>query len=300
MTLPAWLRRLIPGRSGGDVEAEMRFHIEMETEAGRRRGLSGEEARRQAVLHAGRPSSAMEDARDQLTFPWLSGSLADLRHAATGLLRRPGFLTVAVTVLTAAVAANTLIFMVVNGVLLKPMPYRDPERLVRIFEWSQRNPKFPVSILNYLEDRRQSQTIESMGLYTGGDMELMHGDRPERLAGVRITHDFFPTLGVAPMLGRNFLETDLKNSARVVILGNTIWRSRFQSDPGAVGRTIRLNRENWTVIGVMPPGFQHPGGSYRSPLQGETVDVWCPLFESRGFGSGTLPTPSPGSSPECR
>jgi predicted permease len=79
------------------------------------------------------------------------------------------------------------------------------------------------------------------------------------------------------MLGRNFLETELKGSTRVVILGHTMWRSRFHEDPAVVGRTIRLNRENWNVIGVMPPGFQHPGGSYRSPLQGETVDVWCPL-----------------------
>ena len=79
-----------------------------------------------------------------------------------------------------AVAANTLIFTVVNGVLLKPLPYRDPGSLVRVFEWSERNPKFPLSILNYLENRRQSQTLQSIGLYTGGDMELMHGERPER------------------------------------------------------------------------------------------------------------------------
>jgi predicted permease len=108
-------------------------------------------------------------------------------------------------------------------------------------------------------------------------MELMHGDRPEHLTGVRVTHDFFSTLGVQPVIGRNFVEAEQKGSARVVILGNTMWRTRFQSDPAIVGRTIRLNRENWSVIGVMPEGFQHPGGSYRSPLQGETVDVWCPL-----------------------
>jgi predicted permease len=267
----------MPGRSDRDLESEMRFHIEMETEAGCRRGLPVEEARRQAVLRAGSVPAAMEYARDQRTFPWLSGTVADLRHACVSLLRRPGFATIAASVLAVAVAANTLIFTMVYGVLLKPLPYRDPERLVRVFEWSQSYPKFPVSILNYLEDRRQSQTIESIGLYTGADMELMHGDRPERLTGVRITHDFFPTLGVQPILGRNFVETELKNSARVVILGHRLWRSRFNSDRGVVGRTIRLNRENWNVIGVMAPGFQHPGGSYRSPLQGETVDVWTPL-----------------------
>jgi len=277
MRILEWFRRLMPGRSDRDLESEMHFHLEMETEAARRRGLSDDEARRQAVLKAGSVSSAMEGARDQRTFSWLSGSLGDLRHAWVALFRQPSFLAIAATVLTVAVAANTLIFMIVNGVLLKPLPYHDPSRLVRVFEWSQRYPKFPVSILNYLEDRRQSQTIESIALYTGADMELMHGDQPERLTGVRITHDFLPTLGVQPMLGRNFLETELKGSSRLVILGHTFWRSRFQSDPSIVGRTIRLNRENWSVIGVMPQGFQHPGGSYRSPLQGENVDVWCPL-----------------------
>ena len=277
MRLREWLRRLGQGRSDADLEAELKFHLDMEAEAGRQRGLSDSDAQRHAVLRAGSVSSAMEHTRDQRTFAWLSGSLADLRHASVGLLRRPEFLTVAATVLTLAVAANTLIFALVNGVLLKPMPYRDPDRLVRIFEWSERYPKFPISILNYLENRRQAQTIESIALYTGGDAELMHGDRPERLTGVRITDDFFRTLGVQPMLGRNFLENELKNSARVVILGHRLWRSRFGADPSLVGRTIRLSRENWTVIGVMPPGFQHPGGSYRSPLQGETVDVWSPL-----------------------
>ncbi len=277
MRLREWLRRLMPGRSDKDLESELRFHLEMEEEAGRRRGLPEAEARRQAVLHAGSVASAMEDVRDQRSFAWLSGTLMDLRQAWTGLLRQPGFFAIAATVLMVTVAANTLIFMVVNGVLLKPLPYREPERLVTLYEWSQGFPKFPVSILNYLEDRRQSQTLESVGLYTGSDLELLHGDRPERLTGVRITHDFFPTLGVQPRLGRNFTEPEMKSSARVVILGDTMWRTRFNSDPGVVGRTIRMNREGWTVVGVMPPGFQHPGGNYRSPLQGDTVDVWVPL-----------------------
>ncbi|HYO84606.1 MAG TPA: ABC transporter permease [Bryobacteraceae bacterium] len=277
MSLREWVYRLRPGRSDHDLESEMRVHIEMETEAGRQRGLSDDEARRQAVLRAGSVASAMEKARDQRTASWVSGTAADIRHAMTGLLRQPQFPLVAGAVLTIAVAANTLIFAMVYGVLLKPLPYRDPERLVRLFEWSERNPRFPLSILNYLEDRRHSRTLESIALYTSGDMELAHGDRPERLTGVRITHDFLPTLGVQPAVGRNFEEKELVRSARVVILGDALWRSRFAADPGIVGRTVRLNRENWTVIGVMPKGFQHPGGSYRSPLHGETVDVWCPL-----------------------
>ena len=277
MSIREWFRRLLPGRSDSDLSSEMQFHLDMEIEAGRRRGLPDEEARRQAVLRSGSVASAMEGARDQRTFPWLTGTLADLRHACVGLLRQPSFLTIAASVLTVAVAANTLIFAIVYGVLLKPLPYRDPGRLVRLFEWSQSQPRFPLSILNYLEDKRQSQTLESIGLYTGRDMELTGGTQPQRVTGVRITHDFFSTLGVQPRLGRNFLESELNDGTRVVILGDRLWRSRFQSDASIVGKTLRLNREVWTIVGVMPAGFQHTGGTYRSPLQGDTVDVWCPL-----------------------
>lgn len=280
MRIPAWLRIkpwLARRRSGRDLEAELQFHLDMEIEAGRNRGLSDAEARRQAVLRAGTVASAVEYTRDEQPFAWFTGALADLRHAWVGLVRQPGFLVIAATVLTLAVAANTLIFTIAYGVLLKPLPYREPDRLVRIFEWSPRNPKFPVSILNYLEDRRESQTLDSIGLYTGADFELSHGERPERLTAVRITHDFLPTLDVQPALGRNFEESELKGAARVVILGHTLWQTRMHGDPAIVGKTIRLNRENWTIIGVMPPGFQHTGGTYRSPLQGETVDIWAPL-----------------------
>ena len=107
MKVREWFRRIVPGRSDSDLESELQFHLDMETEAARQRGLTEDEARRQAVLRAGFVSSAMDDTRDQRTFPWLSGTVADLRHASIGLLRQPEFLTVAATVLTVAVAANT-------------------------------------------------------------------------------------------------------------------------------------------------------------------------------------------------
>ena len=104
----------------------------------------------------------------------------------------------------------------------------------------------------------------------------MHDDRPENLTAVRVSNQFFPILGVQPMLGRNFDESEMRGSPRVVILSHSLWVNRFDQDRGIVGSTIRLNRENWTVIGVLPPGFEHVGGAYRSPLQGETVALWRP------------------------
>ena len=222
-------------------------------------------------------AAALEQVPDQRGLSWLDGTALDLRHAIAALKHQPGFTLITVAALSSAVAVSTLIFTVVDGVLLRPLPYPAPDRLIRVFEWTPRNPKFPISILNYLEDRRTNRTLESIALYTRADAQLMHDDRAERLTAVQITDDFLPTLGVQPILGRNFSPSEMLRSARIVILGNQLWRTRFRSDPEILGKTIRLDRENWAVIGVLPAGFQHVGGSYRSPLQGETVALWTPL-----------------------
>ena len=198
------------------TEAEMRFHLDMEAEAGMRRGLSRAEAERQARIRAGSVTSSLEAVHDQRGFEWLDGAAADLRQAWTALRRRPGFLLTAGGALAAAVAVTTLVFTMVYGVLLRPLPYRDPDRLVRIFEQSASRPKFPVSIYNYLEDVRSNRTLSAIALYTRNDMQLMHEERAERVTAVAITDSFFPTLGVSPVLGRNFLPSEMVGAARVV------------------------------------------------------------------------------------
>jgi macrolide transport system ATP-binding/permease protein len=259
------------------TEAEMRFHMDMEVAAGIKRGLSREEAERQARLRAGFVDAALEEVRDQRGLGFLDGTVMDLRHAWSALRRRPGFLGVAGGALAAAVAMNTLIFTIVDGVILRPLPYRAPERLVRVYQASPRNPKFPLSIYNYLEDKRENRTLDGIALYTRDDQHLMHEDRAERLTSVAITDDFLPTLGVSPALGRNFETADLHRGVRVVMLSHTLWTTRFHADPQILGKQIRLDRQNWTVVGVLPAGFQHVGGDYRSPLQGDTVALWQPL-----------------------
>lgn len=218
-----------------------------------------------------------QEPANQHAFTWLDGSALDLRHAFNSLRRQPTFLLVAGGALAAAVAVNTLIFTIVNGVLLSPLPYPQPERLVRVYEYSARDPKFPLSIYNYLEDKRESRLLDGIALYTRVDVQLMHDDRPERLSAVAITDDFLLVLGVRPALGRNFTADELHGNSRSVILSDKLWNARFHSDPSILGQTIRLNREDSVIVGVMPAGFQHVGGSYRSPLQGDTVDIWCPL-----------------------
>ena len=259
------------------ADEELRFHFDMETEAATQRGLPRDAAEREARLRTGVALSAREAVRDQRGLPWLDDLFSDLRISARGLLRQRGFAVVTITALALAVAINTMIFALVDGVLLQPLPYAEPGRLVRAFESSDQFPKFPLSAALFLETERDSQTFDNIALYTGEDLQLMHDDRPENLTAVRVSQQFFPTLGVQPMLGRNFEESEMRGSPRVVILSHSLWANRFERDPAIVGRTIRLNRENWTVIGVLPPGFEHVGGAYRSPLQGETVALWWPV-----------------------
>ncbi len=229
-----------------------------------------------ARLKAGSIPAALDEVRDQRGPGPFNGMGMDLRQALASLRRDPWFSLIATGALGMAVMVSTLVLALFDGVILRPLPYREPERLVRIFDSSPRNPRFPMSVANYLACKRDGQMFSSIALYTGGDVELSNERRPERLHAVRVSPDFFPTLDVPPAMGRNFEEGDSRGDARVAILSHSTWRDRFQSDPSIVGKTIRLNREPLQIAGVMPAGFQHPGGTYHSPLQGETVDVWLP------------------------
>jgi predicted permease len=207
-----------------------------------------------------------------------NGIGADFRHAARALLRNRGFGTVAVLVLAASVAANTLIFFMLEGVVLRPLPYASPGRLVRIYDANERQPKFPVALGHYLDYRANAKSLDGIALYTGRDVQLSGVDGgSQQLVGVAITSDYFSVLGKAPLLGRAFTDDDLRRNVRHAILSHRLWQDRFQSDRSVVGKAIRLDREAWTIVGVAPPGFQHVGGEYRSPLQGESVDIWLPL-----------------------
>jgi predicted permease len=273
--LGAMLRR---DRLTADLQEEMQFHHDMAIDAERRRGASADEAVRRVRARAGLVSDGVESTRASRGIRWLDGAIGDLRHAVRALTRSRAFGAVAVLVLAATVAVNTLIFFMLDGVVLRPLPYPSPQRLIRIYEAGETQPKFPLSIARFLDYRANARSLEGIALYTGRDVELSGVDgRSEQLTGIAITSDFFSVLGAAPLLGRDFTDGDLRRNTRLAIVSHRLWRDRFRSDPAIVGKPIRLDRAAWTVIGVAPEGFQHIGGEYRSPLQGETVDVWLPL-----------------------
>ncbi|MBO0862577.1 MAG: ABC transporter permease, partial [Chloracidobacterium sp.] len=202
----------------------------------------------------------------------------DLRYGMRTLRRNPGFTFIAALTLSLGIGANTAIFSVVNGVLLKPLPYHEPERLIRVFESDSTYQKFPISPLDFRDFRDQNTTFESLAGYFRQDLQLAQDDRAERLLGMRVTSGFFQTLGFRPLLGREFnRDEEISDQSAVVILSHGLWQRRFGGDSNIVGKRIRLLGQYFTVVGVMPAGLQHVGGGWRPLPHGESVDIWWPM-----------------------
>src|SRR5262249_28101492 len=198
----------------------------------------------------------------------------DLRYGARMLVKNPGFTMTAVFTLAFSIGSNTAIFSVVNGVLLKPLAYPEPPRLARVFTTTRHFPKFPLSPFNCLDDREHNSVFESFACYLRHDLQLSQEEGGERLFGMRISSGFFRTLGIPPMLGREFtLDEELPYEKTVVVLSHGLWQRRFGGDPNIIGKTIRLSGRTFTVVGVAPAGLQHVGGGNRPRRHGESDHI---------------------------
>src|SRR5919197_1649893 len=185
----------------------------------------------------------------------------DLRYAVRGLLKKPLFAVLTVLTLALGIGANAAIFSVVNGVLLRPLPYPHPERLMMVWIYNPRQgfDKDVAPYPTFADWRGQSRSFEQLAAYFGASVSLTGVCDPAQLRGARVTPSFFPTMNVQPALGRWFTEEDAKaGHERVVILEHGLWERRFGSDPAMVGRTIQLSGRSYEVIAVMPTGFQYP------------------------------------------
>lgn len=186
----------------------------------------------------------------------------------------PGFTAVAVLTLALGIGANTAIFSFVDAVLLKPLPYPHPEGLVMVWEKPPQGERNGISTLNFLDWKNQNTVFTAMAAQTGGSVTLTGIDKPVQLRGTRVSAHYFDILGVKPALGRTFApDEDQLGKERVVVLSHRIWEGRFGADPSIVGRTISLDNQPHTVIGVMPAGSLFDRG---------WNDVWTPLaFEPK-------------------
>jgi putative ABC transport system permease protein len=180
-----------------------------------------------------------------------------IRQTIRSLVKSPGFTSASIVALALGIGANTAIFSLVNTVLLRPLPYKDPSRLVILWQNPPSGGVNSLSAADFQDWRDRNRSFEQMAALTGAAFNFTGGDRPEKVFGLQVSSTFFSTLGVTPSLGRGFLpEEEQPGAGRVVILSDDLWKRRFGGDPALIGKTIPINQQNYTVVGVMPPGFQ--------------------------------------------
>jgi putative ABC transport system permease protein len=192
----------------------------------------------------------------------------DVRYGARMLAKSPGFAVVTILALALGIGANSAIFSVVNGVLLRPLPYKTASRLVFMGEWSQQVPNMSVSYPNFLDWRAQNHSFDQLAAFRSNGYVLTGAGEPERLTAREVSQDFFPALGVAPAMGRNFTpDEDRAGGNKTVVLSHGLWQRRFGGDPSVVGKTLTLNNEGYTVVGILPQTFEWQAN----------VDVYAPI-----------------------
>ena len=263
----------------GDMDAELLFHIKSHAEDLVRRGVPEADAIRQARIALGGIESQKDAMRDSVGHRWSDELWLDLRYAARMLGKNPTFTLVIVLTLALSIGANSAIFSLIDGVLLKPLPYPRAEQIARVFYRSTSYPKFPLNPWDFLDFRGRNRSFESFAIYTHADVQLSGmGSDPVKLSTFQISSGYFRVLGVQPARGREFdFSEERPGNGNVVILSDRVWRNQFEAAPDILGRKVLLDSQAYTVVGVMPAGLNHPGNSYNSIAYGDTVDAWTPF-----------------------
>src|SRR6202041_335404 len=245
-----------------DLERELRSDLELEEEEQQEGGISEEEARHAALRAFGNPPLIREQTRAVWSWSWLESLASDLRFSLRALRRTPGFTVIAILVMGLGIGANVALFTVVRGVLLKPLPFHDPDRLVMLYETGLHEDDTAgsnvVSGGMYAEWKNQSRSYSSLALAQSIRVGLSGsgGQLPEKLNSALFSWDMLRTLGVQPALGRDFTQADDTPAATgTVLLSYGLWKRRFGGDPAILNQTISLDAQPYTVIGVMPAWF---------------------------------------------
>jgi len=268
----AKLRGFLSGhKRDNEFENEIQEHLQSLGEKFVAQGMSREEAAAAARRQFGNTTLLQEDRRELQTLPAIESLWQDLRFAVRVLRKSPGFTTVAVLTLALGIGANTAIFSLVNGVLLRPLPYRNPDRLAIVWEKSRDGSRDNVGYATYLDWKAQNKSFEQLAIYSSWQPVLQVGE-PEQLNGLRVTSNYFRTLGIHPEIGRDFLpEEDSPNTNKVVMLSHSLWQRKFSSDPHIVGKTIDMNATQYIVAGVLPASYQ---SLMTQDPRGGAVEIW--------------------------
>lgn len=257
----AWFNRLSNifrrEKLRGAIEEELRYHLDARTSDNRARGMSPEEARVEAVRRFGGQAIALENSRDADIFVWVETVLQDVRYGLRSLRANPGITAVALVSLALAIGANTAIFSVVNAVLLRTLPYHDPERIAMLWVTSTLNGAKDInaSVPNFEDWKARSRAFENLAAYREADAAFTLNGEPGWIEFAWVYGDFFPLLGRSPVLGR---VSSTSADAHEVVLSYRSWQSRFGGSTDAIGRTIHVSGIAFQVIGVMPEDFSFP------------------------------------------
>jgi putative ABC transport system permease protein len=256
-----------------DIEEELRVHVEMEIETNIERGMPPEEARAEALKSFGNPGRNTELGYDIRGGGWLETLWQDLRYGARMLLKQPGFTSIAVLTLALGIGANTAVFSIINAVVFRPRPVAEPERLVELYSGDVRRPYRNSAYQDFLIFREQGEVFSGLVAYSLRIFKLGGVDEVEPVIGEVVSGNYFDVLGVKAFCGRTFLpeEDRTTGSHPVVVIGHDLWRRRFGADPALIGKTIMINNQALTVIGVAP-------SQYTGMMRGVATELWIPLM----------------------
>ncbi len=285
-----------------DLQDELANHLELHVQDNLRSGMTLEQARRTALLQLGGLEQTKESVRDHRSLPLLESLLQDLRFALRTLRNDPGFTSAAVLILALGIGANTALFNIVDGVLLRPLPYPQPEQLVTLRESKPNFATGSISFPNFLDWQKDNRTFASMAAMRGGRSLIFTGlGEAEQLNAVLLSSGFFEQLGVNPVLGRTFTRDEERvGAAPTVMITDGFWKRKFGATPNVLGRSLTLDGKDYTVIGVVPSSFDLLG-TFRSVQVYLPIGQWNnPLLMNRaaGLGIGGIGRLKPGVSIE--
>ncbi|HEX6495141.1 MAG TPA: ABC transporter permease [Acidobacteriaceae bacterium] len=293
--LRAWWQRVRGiGRDSSrerEMSDEIESHIQMQAEENERAGMNAQEARRAAFIKLGGAEQMRQAYRERDTLPLLENLLQDLRFAFRQLTKNPGFAMTAILILTLGITASVALFAFADAALLKPLPYYQPQRLAAVYESAAAFAHSNLSYPDYLDWKRMNKSFQSLDAWSGTGYALRTHDGVEPVPAIRVTDGFFRTLGVVPMLGRDFYAgEDLPSGPRTAMLSYTTWQRRFGGRVSVIGQVVSLSDVPYTIVGVLPKSFHFaPRGApeFWTPFHAESE---CDLRRScHGmFGVGRL------------
>ena len=269
-------------RSNADAELqrEIEIHIQQLTNEAIAAGMSQTEAQAMALREFGPIEQVKEMCRDTRRVSWIQDFVQDLRYGVRIWRQSPAFTAIAAITLALGIGANTAIFCIVDAVLLRSLPYRDPNQLVLMFDVPLNRPDAlsGISYRDFTECRAQNRVFSQMAGNTFHDLTLTWAGEPAIVNTADVTPEIFPLLNAQPLLGRTLLPEDGKpGAAAVAVLSENLWRSRFGSNPGLIGQSIALDMHSFTVVGILPASFRYPEGAPRQ-------DVWISVMQDPLFG----------------